>query len=119
MPSFRAIGLDNMPIELLKISPRESGTLLSFIFAIFYTYKVVPSIWRKARQSILLKSGKPRHLLDSYRTISVICHIRKLYESLLKRHLGNSGLLDMHRLQFGFKKRVGCPEALYVINELI
>jgi hypothetical protein len=116
---FKAMGMDNMPIELLKVSPNSASQLLSKMFSVFFKYQITPSIWRKSRLTTILKNGKDRRLVDSYRCISATSHVRKLYERCLKNILDKYKISKCHRLQFGFQKRTGCQEAIYVTSELL
>jgi hypothetical protein len=41
-----------------------------------------------------------------------------MYEKCIMYHLSKTMSLTTHRLQFGFKRKSGCCDALYVVSEL-
>jgi hypothetical protein len=115
---FLSIGLDNLPMELFKSVSYPAARLFSVMFQLFYRTHTVPSIWNQSRVTLLLKKGKDRTKAENYRPISILPHLRKLYEKCLLRNLSSLGVITTHRLQFGFKKKTGCPDALYVVSEM-
>ena len=55
--------------------------------------------------------------LDMYRGITFSPVLSKLFESVLLEMF--EGVLNSDDLQFGFKKKTGCIDALFVFNETI
>ena len=62
------------------------------------------------------KSGDPS-LLDNYRPLTLSPVISKLFENVLMKLFGDHLISD--DLQFGFKKKVGCPSAIFVLRQLV
>lgn len=117
--SFRAMGMDNIPIELFKLERQRSSALLSCMFQTFYRCRAIPSIWKESRIALILKPGLSRSDCSSYRCVSVLSHLRNLYESCVRELLLDTGVMKTHPLQFGFQRGFGCPEAIYTANSLI
>jgi hypothetical protein len=76
-----------------------------------------PVDWKRTRIVAIRKSGKDSALADSYRRISLLSCVRKLFERMLLLRLElwveKSGILS--RTQFGFRKGRGttkCPPSM-------
>lgn len=116
---LRAIGPDNLPIDLFKCCPEMSAGLLSIIFAICWTHQIIPPQWQGARIAPIPKKNADRSLPGNWRGIAMHSHLRKLYERLLRRYLREKGWLKTHQLQTGFQRGSGPLEACYVMDELL
>ena len=55
--------------------------------------------------------------VDNYRAITVGCVISKAFELCISNKFGN--FLTSHELQFGFKKDIGCANAVYVVQQIV
>ena len=84
----KAAGLDDIRTEQIKhFGPTARKWLLS-LFNSCVTLSQLPKIWRKARVIAILKPGKDPHEVKSYRPISLLCHLFKLFERLILNRLG-------------------------------
>ena len=61
----------------------------------------IPKLWRQAKIIAILKPGKDSAIPKSYRHISLLCHMYKLYEPLILNRIAPS--VDLHRI----KEKVG------------
>jgi hypothetical protein len=79
----KAPGPNGIPNRVLKHLPRRAVSLLVLIFnAILLTHHF-PTAWKHARVISILKPGKDPALPSSYRPISLLDTIGKLFEKLL------------------------------------
>ena len=62
------------------------------------------------------KNTGSNSLLDNYRLISLSPIISELFENVLLELYGKH--LISSYLQFGFKKKLGCPSAIFVLRQL-
>ena len=60
--------------------------VLSLLNACARTHRL-PRLWRQARVVALLKPGKDPSSSKSFRPISLLCHLYKLYERLILKRL--------------------------------
>jgi endonuclease/exonuclease/phosphatase family metal-dependent hydrolase len=80
-----------------------------------------PTEWKKARLVLLLKEGKPEGLPSSYRPLSLLNVVGKLYEQLITARLRDE-LEAGHHLserQFGFRKGKSTLDAVRMVVDLV
>ncbi|GBP40816.1 Probable RNA-directed DNA polymerase from transposon BS [Eumeta japonica] len=117
----KAPGLDGMSNKAIKCFPI---TLLSLLFAIFNACLkncYFPPVWKEAVVIGIHKPGKPRDLPASYRPISLLSGLGKIYEKILKSRLSeylfSKGLIINE--QFGFRPHHSCPQQALRLVEYI
>ncbi|GBP03898.1 Probable RNA-directed DNA polymerase from transposon X-element [Eumeta japonica] len=80
-----------------------------------------PSAWKEAELIGIHKPGKPRDLPASYRPISLLSGLAKLFERVLKTRLSNhlfgKGLIIDE--QFGFRPAHSCPQQVLRLVEYV
>jgi len=105
----------------LKYLPQRAVSLLVQIFnAVLLTHHF-PSVWKHARVISILKPGKDPALPSSYRPISLLDTIGKLFEKILLTrilHVVNERGL-MRDEQFAFRPRHSTSFQLYRLVERI
>ncbi|GBP29528.1 Probable RNA-directed DNA polymerase from transposon BS [Eumeta japonica] len=116
-----ASGLDGMSNKAIKCFPI---TLLSLLVAIFNACLkncYFPPVWKEAVVIGIHKPGKPRDLPASYRPISLLSGLGKIYEKILKSRLSeylfSKGLIINE--QFGFRPHHSCPQQALRLVEYI
>ena len=82
-----------------KLGPRAAG-YITRMFNISLQIGIIPSIWKKARVVPLLKPGKPADEAKSYRPVSLLSPLIKLFEKVLLPHLSSKYEYAEH--QHGF-----------------
>ncbi|GBP86568.1 Probable RNA-directed DNA polymerase from transposon BS [Eumeta japonica] len=117
----KAPGLDGISNKAIKCFPT---TLLSLQVAIFNACLkncYFPPVWKEAEVIGIPKPGKPRNLPASYRPISLLSGLGKMYEKLLKtrlrEYLFGKGLIINE--QFGFRSNHSCPQQTLRLVEYI
>ena len=115
----KATGIDEISNEVLK-SPR----LLNVLFQLFkscFDNGIIPTQWNKSIIKPIPKSSKNDPKLPlSYRGISLLSCIYKLYSSILNSrlvdHLERTGFLVDE--QNGFRKGRACIDHIYVVSTI-
>lgn len=119
--SKKSPGYDLITGDLLKHLPHRGVVKLSRIFNAAINLTHVPSIWKLAEIVMIQKPGKPSENIASYRPISLLPLIGKLFEKILSRRLKEQihqkGLLPNH--QFGFRERHSTIQQIHRITHEI
>ena len=116
----KAIGIENLPNEVLKNS--ISLKILLPLFNKIFEIGLIPTIWRKAVLKPIPKSTKsdPRIPLQ-YRGISLLSTVYKMYSSILNNRLVN--FCEMHNIfadeQNGFRVGRSCDDHCFVLSTII
>lgn len=117
----KAPGIDRINGMILKQLPWLAICKLSEIFNAILKEKYFPTQWKIAEIIVIAKAGKPPEDPASYRPISLLSAIGKLFERLyvkrLKKLVGARKLiLDA---QFGFRDRHSTVEQLHRVTSYI
>jgi hypothetical protein len=76
-------GTNDIPNRALKHLPQRAVSLLVLLFNAILVTQHFPSVWKQARVISILKPGKDPALPSSYRPISLLDTISKLFEKIL------------------------------------
>ena len=114
----KACGLDGLYAEHLKYSSRRLLVLLSMCLTSLFIHGVLPDnlISVMLVPVVKNKAGKISSK-DNYRPIALASVMSKLIEIIILNRI--SDLLVTHPNQFGFKKKHGTDQCLYVLKETI
>ncbi|TLM25096.1 reverse transcriptase family protein, partial [Acinetobacter baumannii] len=117
----KAPGSDGIRNRALKLLPAQLITMLATILNAAMTNCIFPAAWKEADVIGIHKPGKPKNETASYRPISLLPAIGKLYERLLRKRLwdfvsANKILIDE---QFGFRARHSCVHQVHRLTEHI
>lgn len=86
-----------------------------------FRLKYVPSLWKVAEVIMILKPGKPPNETASYRPISLLPIISKVFEKLLVKRLNaiieRKNLIPNH--QFGFRNKHSTIDQIHRITQVI
>ena len=79
----------------------------------------IPKVWRQAKIIAILKPGKDSAIPKSYRPISLLCHIYKLYECITLIRISPS--VDRHLIeeQAGIRPGKSCCSQLLNLTQHI
>lgn len=100
-------GLDKISNKILKQLPPQAIELLNNIFNQCLKRGYFPNLYKKAKVIPIPKPNKDKYLPSSYRPISLLSNIGKLFEKII--HIRLSELLEQNNLispqQFGFRSQ--------------
>ena len=118
----KAPGPDTIHNEVLRL-----GTITSLFhhLARLFTSSIqlgyIPTAWKLATLHMLLKPDKPVTLTTSYRPISLISSIMKLFERVIEQwlrfHLEDIGFINKH--QSGFRRAKSTDDHLFRLSQSI
>lgn len=115
----KAPGVDNIHNALLKNLSQKSVVFLTKIFNSCLLLAHYPIIWKRAKVIALKKPGKDELIPTSYRPISLLSTIGKLFESIIyTRLLQATGHFLMDE-QFGFRRQHSTTQQLARVSEHI
>ena len=118
----KAPGPDNIHDEVLRLGTTTSlFHHLARLFTSSIQLGYIPTAWKVATLRLLLKPDKLPSLSTSYRPISLISSIMKLFERVieqrLRSHLEHIGFINKH--QSGFRKAKSTDDHLFRLSQSI
>lgn len=116
----KAPGADRITGRMLRELPRAGILWLTRIYNASLRLGTFPTLWKNARVIMLPKVGKDPTALTSYRPISLLSTLSKVFEKLLHRRLLDflpTGALPDH--QFGFRAHHSTTDQLRRITSSI
>lgn len=96
-------GIDEISPGLFKELPRKAVIMITYLFNACFRLKHVPECFKTAQIIMLKKPDKPAEQITSYRPISLLPSISKLFEKLLLKRL--KPLIKIPDFQFGFRNK--------------
>ena len=109
-------GHDRLPTELWQHGGHRLNTHLALIFSKVLVVGEVPNDWLLTLACPVLKPGKDPTDVSSYRPISLLCSVQKIFEKVL---LGRLRAVPLHSAQHGFRPGVGATTALATVTHLL
>lgn len=117
----KAPGYDLISGDVLKKLPRKAIVKLTNIINTSFKIAYVPQLWKVAEVIMIAKPGKPPHEVTSYRPISLLPVMAKLFEKLLLKRLKpvieRKQLIPDH--QFGFRNQHSTIDQVHRITSVI
>lgn len=114
-------GYDLITGEILRQLPKKAVTKLTNLINAAFRMQYVPSLWKVAEVIMISKPGKPPNETSSYRPISILPVISKLFEKLLVKRLNQ--IIERKNLipnyQFGFRKHHSTVDQVHRIINII
>ena len=116
----KSVGYDQLPNEVFKNN--QSISLLTRFFNVCFQNHLIPEEWTKAIIKPIPKgSSSNPHTPNSYRGISLLCCVYKIYSSVLNSRVvkyleHNNKIVDE---QNGFRKARACIDHLFVLTSVI
>ena len=104
-----APGLDNITNKMLKMLPNIYFDIFAAIFNASLRLSYLPSQWKKAVVIMLLKALKDALLVNSYRAISLLSCVSKLFERIVLRRIkdwsSSNNILSKYQSGFRFNRQ--------------
>lgn len=121
LPGGKAPGPDCVHNDVLKVFMKEDPDALLAFFNLCWGGSAFPVRWKRAGFVLLFKGGtRPPAYPRSYRPISLVNTVAKLYKRLilhrLEVELSENGSLSIR--QIGFRRGVGTTDAISRVLEL-
>lgn len=113
----KAIGPDGISAVMIKHLGTKGIEYMTKIFNLSLKKLMIPNIWKIARVIPLLKPGKDPHDSKSYRPISLLSPVVKIFEATLLPCIVENITLASH--QHGFRKKHSTVTALHVMQDKI
>jgi len=123
LPSGKAPGPDGIPDMVVKAVVLKRTVEVASIFNKCMRIGCFPSAWKEARLVLVRKPEKPLELPSSYRPLSMVNTIGKMFERILKRRLeAHLGLEGLSENQYGFRRGKSTMDAiekmLVIVNRI-
>lgn len=99
----KAPGLDNVSNILVKNLPQKGFVLLTKIFNACFKFNYFPSVWKTAKVIAIHKPGKDTSDPTSYRPISLLPCLGKVFEKIISIRLSRFTSNKLINEQFGFR----------------
>ena len=114
-------GFDQINVQMLKELPPKGIMKLTHLFNSALRLKHFPECWKKAEIIMIPKPGKPLNEVTSYRPISLLPIISKVFEKLLVKRLkviiNKNKLIPSH--QFGFREQHSTIDQVHRVTDTI
>lgn len=114
-------GFDLINGEILNQLPKKAIMKFTNIINASFRLQYVPTLWKVAEVIMIPKPGKPPHELTSYRPISLLPIMSKIFEKILLRRMypiiDNQNLIPNH--QFGFRTQHSTIDQVHRITSVI
>ena len=108
----KAPGYDKITPIMIKNLPNVAIIMLSVLFNAILNIGIFPKIWKISQIIMIPKPGKDLTLTSSYRPISLLPCLSKIFEKALQMKilpfLNDRNLIPVH--QFGFREKHGTIE---------
>lgn len=116
--SKKSPGIDKLSNFALKKMTLQFFVKLAILFSHLFNVGHFPKAWKHAIVCPILKPGKPSHLPTSFRPISLLNCVSKLYERFIAQKISN--LLEdgniIPNFQFGFRRAHSTTMALNIFQ---
>lgn len=117
----KAPGYDLITGKILQQLPEKGIRMITQLCNTVIRLQIVPSQWKVAQIILIHKAGKPLEETASYRPISLLPLLSKIFERLLLKrlhpHLMKEKVIPEH--QFGFRKQHATVEQVHRVVNII
>ena len=110
----RAVGPDDIPIEVWKCLGEKGITWLTKLFNEILKSKRMPDVWRRSTLVPIYKNKGDIQNCANYRGIKLMSHTMKLWERVIERRLRQETHISEN--QFGFMPGRSTMEAIYLMR---
>ncbi|KAF5804070.1 putative RNA-directed DNA polymerase [Helianthus annuus] len=117
MGRAKAVGLDNIPIEVWKCLGQEGVQWLTNLFNLIFNSGRMPDQWRSSIVVPLYKNKGDAQCCGSYRGIKLLSHTMKLWERVIETRLRRETQVTVN--QFGFMPGRSTTEAIHILRRLM
>lgn len=109
----KAVGIDGVPGDIVKLLVNNRTEVITKVINSIAESGRIPRCWKTGKVILLSKPGKDPKLPNSYRPISILPALSKVWEKCLKEIIERCmGVDPFHRRQYGFRKRRSTVDAI-------
>lgn len=121
LPNKKSPGHDLIPNIVLKKLTNKALTYLTIIFNAALLIGYFPRAWKLAEIIVFHKPNKPKHLPSSYRPISLLPTLSKLFEKVIHHRICKFTFQNkiIPDFQFGFRPKHSTTHQLQRVTESI
>ncbi|KAL0906721.1 hypothetical protein M5K25_025237 [Dendrobium thyrsiflorum] len=116
MKCGKAVGPDDIPIEVWKCLGEDGISWLTKLFNIILKTKKMPDEWRKSVLIPIFKNKGDAQDCANYRGIKLMCHTLKLWERVMEHRLRRDTNISQN--QFGLMPGRSTMEAIHLLRDL-
>ena len=116
MKNVKAVGPNDIPIEVWRCLGKFGIEWLTNLFNIIMKSKQMPNQWRKSTLIPLFKNKGDIQNCANYRGIKLMCHTMKLWERVIETRLRQE--TNIMKNQFGFMPGRSTMEAIHILRRL-
>lgn len=113
----KAPGIDEISPSLFKELPRKAIIMLTYLFNACLRLKCIPECFKMAQIIMIKKPDKPAEQVASYRPISLLPMISKLFEKLLLKRI--KPFIIIPDFQFGFRSYHSTIDQVHRVTTVI
>jgi len=113
----KALGPDEIPIEVWKCLGDKAITWLTKLFNRIFEKNKIPNEWRKSTLVPIYKNKGDIQSCTNYRGIKLMCHTMKLWERVIEHRLRKETSIKDN--QFGFMPGRSTIDAIFLIRQLM
>lgn len=117
MKTGKALGPDNIPIEVWKCLGDITIVWLTKLFNSIFRSNKMPDEWRRSILVPIFKNKGDIQNCTNYRGIKLMSHTMKLWERVIERRLRMTTTVSKN--QFGFMPGRSTMEAIFLIRQLM
>jgi hypothetical protein len=114
-------GHDQITNKIAKNLSKKSILFHSLVYNVMLRLSYFPPAWKYSIIIMISKPNKPKHLIGSYRPISLLPTFAKLFEKLIQHRI--TPIIDQHSIlpksQFGFRRKHNTIHKIHRITNKI
>ena len=117
MKCGKAVGSDEIPVEVWKCLGQLGVVTLCRLFNRIMTTECIPSAWRNSILVPIFKEKGDVQECKNYRGIKLLTHTFKIWEKVVDRRLREC--TEIHDSQFGFMPGRSTTDAIFILKQTI
>ncbi|KAK3571553.1 hypothetical protein QTP86_013185 [Hemibagrus guttatus] len=117
MKSGKAVGPDNIPVEVWKCLGEAAVEFLTSLFNRVLESEKMPEEWRRSVLVPIFKNKGDVQSCSSYRGIKLMSHTIKLWERVVEARLRK--VVEICEQQYGFMPRKSTTDAIFALRILM
>ncbi|KAK3506188.1 hypothetical protein QTP70_009687 [Hemibagrus guttatus] len=117
MKSGKAVGPDDIPVEVWKCLGEAAVEFLTSLFNRVLESERMPEEWRRSVLVPIFKNKSDVQSCSNYRGIKLMSHTMKLWERVVEARLRK--VVEIFEQQFGFMPRKSTTDAIFALRILM